>query len=521
MRVGEHQEVELKLLVPPEDLARVRRHPRLRALAQGRPRTRALASVYFDTPDLDLARQGIALRLRRSGRSQVQTVKTEATGHAGLFQRGEWDSAVSGDLPDLDAVPDPALRARIARAIGGKTLAPVLRTEMRRSERLLREGDLEILCDLDVGEIRTPERSLPICELELELRRGDPAALYDLALELHETIALRPGLESKAERGFAALMGRGPLPQPARKPDLDPEISLDDAMAEIFASCAEQIQGNQEAARAGLEPEGVHQMRVGARRLRSALALFRGVLPGERVQSLRSELRWLGGELGEARDLDVFLDETLEPLLRHLPNDPALKRLRDAAREMRVEAYGRARQAIESRRYARFLLELGAWLAGRRWRQQSVSPESARLFAPARELAGPLLTRRLRSVRKLGSDLPRRTLDEKHALRIQVKKLRYAGEFFRSLYPRAGADRMLRRLARLQDVLGHLNDQGMADAILEDIVERLGPEVSADHLRGVGVVSGWTARNAQERLERLEGRWQRFAATAPFWNARG
>lgn len=519
MRVGQHQEVELKLLVPPEDLPRLRRHPRLRALAQGRPRTRALESFYFDTPDLDLARQGVALRLRRIGRSLVQTVKTDTPGHAGLFQRGEWECAVRGDRPDLNAVADPGVRERIARAIAGKSLGPVVRTEMRRTERLLREGDLEILCDLDVGEIRTPDRSLPICELELELRSGDPAALYDLALELHETIALRPGLESKAERGFAALTGRGPLPQHARRPSLDPEISLDDAMAEIFASCAEQIQGNQEAARAGLEPEGVHQMRVGTRRLRSALTLFRDVLPAEPVASLRAELRWLGGELGEARDLDVFLEEALEPLLRHLPNDPALKRLRDAARELRVEAYARVRQAVDSRRYARFLLELGAWMAGRRWRQQSVSPESARLFTPARELAGPLLARRLRKVRKLGSDLPQRTLDEKHALRIQVKKLRYAGEFFRDLYARAGATRVLRRLARLQDVLGHLNDQRTADAILERIVERLGAEVSMDHYRGVGVVSGWTARNAEERLERLDQRWKRFAATAPFWSA--
>jgi inorganic triphosphatase YgiF len=174
VRADESHEVELKLLVPPEDLPRLRRHPRVRELTVGRPRSRALASVYFDNPELDLLREGLVLRLRRSGRSTVQAVKTTDAGHAGLFARGEWEAAVAGDQPELAAVPDPLVRARVARTVAGQDLAPVLQTDVRRTQRRLRRGDCEVLFDLDVGEVRTSAGALPVCELELELVRGDP-----------------------------------------------------------------------------------------------------------------------------------------------------------------------------------------------------------------------------------------------------------------------------------------------------------------------------------------------------------
>jgi triphosphatase len=518
---GAHREVELKLLVPPEDVERLRRHPRLRALSEGRPVTRALESRYFDTPSLDLARAGAALRLRRVGRLTIQTVKLRGSGQAGLFSRGEWECPVAGTQPDLSLVPDTELRARLARAVDGRPLAPIVVTSVRRTERRLRIGAQEIALALDVGEVRAGGKALPICELELELLQGEPATLYALALGLHESIPLRPALEDKARRGFAQLLGEGPTPERAQRPALESDASFDDALAAVFASCLDQILANEAAASAGVDPEGVHQMRVGIRRLRSALALLHAVSPAAPLERLREDLRWLAAELGGARDLDVFCDDILGPVVRARPDDPALKRLAEVAREVRQEQYDALRRALASRRYTHLALDLGRWLATRGWRDQALTPESARLFAPAREVAADLLARRYRKVRRAGRRLEQRSPEEKHALRIQLKKLRYAAEFFGGLFAEPHSGKMVKRLARLQDVLGHLNDQATADRLLDVVLERLGAEAGAGHQRSAGLVAGWTGRAAWEQLEALDRRWKRLLAVAPFWTVAG
>lgn len=520
MQPTRSEEVELKLQLPPEDLPRLRRHPRIRALTRGRSAPRLLESTYFDTADFALARLGLVLRLRRVGRTTVQGVKTRGAGQAGLFRRGEWEVPIVGDQPQLERVPDAALRARIEGALHGQALAPVFQTLVRRASRRIGEHDWEAQLDLDIGEAKTPKGSLPICELELELLRGDPGALYDLALTLHETISVRPAVVGKAERGLAVVIGEHPAPRRARRPTLAHDATLDFAMGQTFASCLDQITANEMPALEAIDPEGVHQMRVGIRRLRSALALFRGVIPQDRRDALRRELRWLGGELGDARDLDVLLSETLEPMLEHAPQLRAeLEGFREAARSLREEGYARVRAALASRRYTGLLLALGAWTAGHRWRHQPLSPDSARLFAPAREVGHELLERRYAKVRRRGKRVPHLSVAQAHQLRIQAKKLRYASGFLGDLYPARRTDRFIRRLGRLQETLGHLNDQSAAETMLARILARLGADVAAEHHRAAGFVTGWTSHVALEGLRPIEKHWRRFAKLEPFWKA--
>jgi inorganic triphosphatase YgiF len=513
----EAREIELKLELAPGDLPRLQRHPVVRQQALGRAATRLLRSVYFDTPELDLAGRGIALRVRRVGRSYVQTVKARGAGGAGLFERIELEAPVGGEHPDLERIPDLALRAQLQRELAGKTLEPVIETEIRRSHRRLAVGGSEVALDVDVGEIRTRRGNEPICEVELELERGEPAALYELALALHEDIPLRLAPRSKAERGYARLTGIRPAPRKARRLALSSDATLEDLLAEGMREALDHIVSNEVIAREAVDPEGVHQMRVGLRRLRSALALLRPMLPAEAVASFQTELRWLTSELGVARDLDVFLEETLEPLQQRFAQDGALKRLRDEARELRAESYGHLRAALDSPRYSHAMLLLGHWLARCGWREQPLSADSARLFVPAREVTGALLGQRERKVRHLGRHLRRRSAQEKHALRVRLKKLRYAAEFLAGVHPPGRADRYLRRLAELQDVLGHLNDGATAERLLGEVLEWIGPEATAEHHRAAGFVGGWTARGAEEALQQLGRHWKAFARTDPFW----
>lgn len=515
--VREEREVELKLALPSPQLPRLQRHPRIRSLTQGRATTRRVRSLYFDTAGLDLARRGFALRVRRVGSQWVQTLKSREAGTAGLFDRGELEALVRDERPDLASIPDPALRASLTGDLGDQPLAPIVETEVRRTRRRLHKDGSELWFDLDVGEVRSRGGSLPICEIELELVQGRAAALYELALELQETVDLRPAVLDKAELGLATLTGERPAPRKARKISLDADATLEQLLRAVVGGALEQILANERPAYEGTDSEGVHQMRVAIRRLRSTLSLFAPMLPTAPLVPLKEELRWLAGELGAVRDLDVFLEETLEPLFRRFSDDAALKRLHDEAREMRSEAYGRLRHALDSPRYPRLVLQLGRWLCAQGWRDQALSAEAARLFSRAGDETPALLDRRDRKVRKLGRQHAELSADEKHRLRVRVKKLRYAVECLGSVASGGQARRYPKRLATLQDVLGHLNDGAAAEQLLSALLERLGEEATSHHQRAAGFVTGWTARFGEERAAQLAECWKAFDKTPPFW----
>jgi inorganic triphosphatase YgiF len=510
------REVELKVDLVPSDAVRLQDHPAVRRAAVAPPQVQQLRSVYFDTRDHALAGAGIGLRVRREGTQQVQTVKAAEREAAGLFERRELEVPVAGPLPDLDAIPDETLRARIATLVAGQALEPVFETEMRRTSRVLRDGGDEWSVDVDEGELRAGESRESFCELELELRQGEAARLYEMALELLESFPLQVGTRSKAERGYALRTGDGPSSRKALPLELPEDATLDAVLRAVAHSCLAQISGNTAAARDGSDPEGVHQMRVGVRRMRSVFSVFRPVLPGEPTRLLRENLRWLARELGLVRDLDVFIGELLEPLFA-VRDDAALKRLRDEAEALREERKQALREVLRSRRHTRLQLELGHWIARSAWREQVLSERSALLFQRADVFADGVLDRLHRKARKLGREAQTGPPAARHELRIALKKLRYASEFFRCLYPKKDARRYLRRLSQLQDLLGALNDLATASRVLADLLERVAPGDVGAHQRAAGFVEGFAARQDELALARLAGQWERFEDTRRFW----
>ena len=156
-----------------------------------------------------LRQQRIALRLRRVGHRWVQTVKTEGRVSAGLHERPEWECETTKDTFAFDRIADPPLRELFADPHLQHALHPVFVTEFSRTRRMLElpSGDV-VECSLDRGEIRAGEKRLPICEVELELKSGDPTCLSDLALRLRETLSLKPENVSKAERGYRLACSR-------------------------------------------------------------------------------------------------------------------------------------------------------------------------------------------------------------------------------------------------------------------------------------------------------------------------
>src|SRR5258708_27061176 len=175
-------------------------------------------------------------------------------------------------------------------------------------------------------------------------------------------------------------------------------------------------------------------MRVAMRRLRSALSLFRKALPASQDQWISEETRWLAGILAAARDWDVFLADIVPPVAATLAGHAGLDRICQLAGEARAEAYERMIEALRSERYATLLVDLRAWLEAAGWRAQKISDDCADLFRPIGDVAGRLIEARRRKTLKRGDDLRALSPERQHDARKDVKKLRYAVEFFHDLY---------------------------------------------------------------------------------------
>jgi len=517
-------ETELKLRATPEVLERLWQSAPLRDLQGTPPRVLELENVYYDTADLRLRKRGLAFRIRRVGNRFIQTVKTGDTAASALLSRGEWEAEVPSLAPQPDLVDDPQIRAALGLLLPGE-LRPVFTTRMHREVVELNGTDslgrLKIIeAAFDRGAIEAAGAEEALSEIELELKEGAPGALFELALALQDIAPTRIETRSKSARGYALATGRRPAWVGAEPVKLSAEMTVDDALAAILEACLRHWSANEAAALDGSDPEGVHQMRVGLRRFNSALSVFGGLLATDEAEWLKSESKWALDSLGSARDLDVFLADLLAPLEANRPDDADLATLRAAMRERQAQAYSDLREAVAAPRYTRFLLRLGAWLEDRGWRDGAqTDTQKATLAQALPALAEKLLGKRHRHALKRGKGFKRLSTEERHQLRIAVKKLRYTTEFFRSLYPAKHSKDYLAALRDLQESLGHLNDVAVAEYLLADLTAKSPPGSGARQIeRAAGKVIGWYNRALLDVEPDMRRTWKSFAATDPFWN---
>ncbi|HLI12476.1 MAG TPA: CHAD domain-containing protein [Alphaproteobacteria bacterium] len=322
---------------------------------------------------------------------------------------------------------------------------------------------------------------------------------------------------SKAARGYHLALGVSPAPEKAKPVHLTPEMTVHEAFVVTARSCIEHIVANVDSAHDGKDPEGIHQLRVGIRRLRAALSIFKAAVPAGGRNALGGELRWLQQELGPAREWDVFINETLSRVVRHC-GGADFSPLVGAAEAKRAEAYARARSVLGDRRYTDLLLRLEAWLeSGLREGDTEGNPRESRHedvgVAPAPGFASEILRMRQAKVQKHGRKI--RSLGDEgiHDLRIRVKKLRYATEFFRGLYGEKPTKRYLARLKDLQDILGNVHDVFVAQALVPQLAGMVGEGVPL----ALGQVQGWCAARRQGDLGRLVSAWKAFSSLKPFW----
>jgi len=499
-------ECEIKLAVDAAGATRIKKSPVLREHALSKPEEREHVDRYFDTPDFTLWRHGFALRVRSAGATHVQTLKGGGSALSGLHQRTELEAEVASDDPDLELLARQLHEAlpQLARKLGDGRALPLEAVFENRSKRTswmiaLPDGGGQVECALDIGELRHGERTVAVRELELEMKEGDPAGLYALARRVHEAVPVHLENVSKAERGYALASGDKPAAVKAAPVALPRKASMEEALAAILGNCLQQMQANERGVQAG-EVESLHQMRVGLRRLRAALDMASGMV--HLPEPMAADIEWLAGELGEARNWDVFIDSLLPALPLPEAHQPALARVQAAAREEAERHRGRVRGAVGSPRYTALMLALGGWIMGRGWRQPGMPAEP--LEQKAAKAAPQLVRHAAARVRKRARRLDLQRPECLHEVRIAAKKERYAREFFAALSHGKAEKRRHDLLAGMQDELGELNDSFVARGLIAQLRERVPQELAL-----LGFIEGVLAERAVQALPRARKHVQR------------
>ncbi|NJD35291.1 MAG: CYTH and CHAD domain-containing protein [Betaproteobacteria bacterium] len=475
------QQITLKLEVAEDRHAFLQRHP---ALAGATVREQhQLVSIYYDTGRMALRRAGILLRLRRQGESWQQTIKRQEGSDGGLTRRPEWQTPYLNHF-DFSHIDDAELRDWLQKDKISGRLAAIFESKVRRTVWQIDRGPgKRILAKLDRGWIASSGRRDTISELELQLLAGSVDSLYSLALELAQRQALPPLLLSKAERGYRLFLNTPAQPVRAGKVAIDARDPPLAAFRLIALDCLSHLQLNHAGAVRSEDAEYVHQMRVATRRLRAALRMFGPVLPAGFAEQLVPPMRELMQALGQARDLDVLMAEIVAPVATALPDEPRLTDLASAITNRLYAARSAIRHTLRQPAYGQLLLT-AASLLQRTPFVEAPNPDEETLSL--RQFADRRLRRLLKNIHELAAAARPENPPSLHELRIGIKRLRYAIEFFDPMLPGKSGVAVIKRLAGLQEELGQLNDLASAGTLLMVCAGR------EPHLReAVTLIGGW------------------------------
>jgi inorganic triphosphatase YgiF len=501
-------ETELKLSVSAEHLHTVHRRKLLAHFVVAGPVNHELSARYFDTPDCVLHAHGLDLRVRRDGAVWTQTLKRG--GATGALERDEWEMQVAGPAPELAGLRAiagvPRKVAKLLRDVEkSAALLEKFAVDVKREIWKLQVAQSEVEMALDEGVIRCGAATLPVSEIEFELKAGDKAALYALAAELSGHIPVLPGDASKAARGYALCIGKPDAPRKAGTVALSPKLSVEEGIRAILGSCLHHAHVNVRGIFETDDPEYLHQMRVGIRRFRSALKLFGSwlALP----PAMQEELDWLGTVLGSARDHDVLVHSTLPALVDDTQAGDSLRPLTESAAAAAAQARAELRRALHSARYGQFMLTLFGWVDCGGWRNGMDADRLASLRKRLPKFARKAVARGHAKIERRGKHLDRHDSRSLHRLRIACKQNRYAVEFFRELEQNKSARKYVKVLASLQDVLGLRNDVAVAQRIVRELEE--GHPALA---RPAGFAEGYLACRATAGLRDIRKGWRDFSA---------
>ena len=518
------KEIELKLRVAPDDILALRNHPQF-VDAFNSPAHTTLNSVYFDSDDRSLREHGLTLRVRQIGTQRVQTIKSVNQG-SDWFERSEWEQTIESDQPDLTRLTDIALRPILTDSVRN-ALKPVFETRIERTTYKRNGNGTNIVMAVDEGQIVANDLSCPVCEIELELKQGTAAELFEIARAINDIVPAQLDVKSKSERGYDLIDKRLVTVEKAHNPTISEGISAGRAFTIIGRACLRHLVANT-AATIDRDGEALHQMRVALRRLRASISLFSDFLNDDKIVSIKAELRWLAQEFGPARNLDTHIFEVLKPLRKQHPKEPGLVSIGKMFGRQRLKCYREVRQAVQSARFRRLVLETAEWIEAGPWTRSDHPLKQARRQVPIEFYAAEQLSQRFGKIKRRGGKIANLNPEKLHKFRIQVKKARYAAEFFSSMYSDRKSVKRHKKvcssLTQLQNSLGRINDIATHKALFTDIINnpRRGLTEKQNHQRAfaAGLIIGDQQARIPGLIDKARKAYNRFDSAKPFWSRR-
>ncbi|TDH63809.1 CHAD domain-containing protein [Dankookia rubra] len=484
----------LEFALDPAAAGRLSRHPVVAGARGGRTRGTAEELIWLDSADGSLAGRGLALEQSQRGLRRMLRIVPEP---AQPWLPGSPEEMVKAPekLPDQAEGP----MVPIAAFSGRRSLMPLATPE----------GPVQAV--LLTGKLRAVADEAPAARLLLE---GAPEAVLGLATRLAEDLPLLPPRAALAEEGRALARGEAPRARRRGPPDLADAATVEEALLGAIGHLLEVMLHQAPACRPGSGPgwgpEGVHQMRVGLRRLRSVLKVFRPAAGCPALQEFDAGLKALADRLGPARDWDVFLGGLGAKVAEALPGDKRIAALLKAAEAKRQAAYAALRAELDGSGFRRLVLAGLGLLLQRPWRQEAEADRLARLEESLPDFAAALLDKRWHKLCSEGEDIEAHSAEALHEVRLEAKRLRYATELFAPLWPGKATRRFQKRLSALQEELGIANDT----AVARSLVASLGGGVPA---WAIGAVEGFATARVADARDRAIGAWDDLMLAEPSW----
>ena len=472
--------------------------------AVGAPQETISSRTYFDTERNLLAVRGFKLLLEETPEGRLQKIERVEpfTGLIGV-------NCMETKLRPADIFPAPCGEIEFDAALQGATSALIVRerTEKRETSQRLLVKDAEIECRTVVVTSTNASNEETTSFAVLSLSAGDKNAFFEAVRSIVKETKLAPGPLSAIDDPTVLASGQAVGRQAKYNVTLTDEPFA--ILQSIIRRAAERLIHLRPIFLETQDPEALKQIRVAIRRFRVAERIYRPYLEDDSLKKIARKGRSFSRTLGAARDWDVFVEETLPAFGAEGYASDGFDRLKARAEELREAHWEGAVRCVAGRKFSVFLLRMLA--AAEETAPESLAPDA--LDGDLKRFARAVFEERLEAAKSVATALDQRYLEERHPLRIALKKLRYTVQIFRALYPKEARSPYMKEMSYLQDAFGETNDAATANALAVEAARGQGPEA----MKAAGFLSGEAAPRAQLAAASVDDAWRAFEAKTPFW----